>query len=335
MDVSLHPSISNWMVYMKLESATVHEYERPFGNQKRKGLLLQLVGENGAESWGEIAPLESFSDESFEQAKGELLEELPHLLYQQWHPQYLSPSVHFGIESAILDLTLPTQPAEILVNALLAGTPDDMRLQAQNLTDYQAVKIKVGHLDLQESIVLVEELLPQIPEGMKVRIDANQSWSFEQAMAFARSFAPDTFEYFEEPFAAFEDYVSFPYPIALDETVRYAPSTSYLSLPHLRALIIKPTLMGGCTKLVPLLRQTNQKDIAFILSSSYESELGIGLLAKVATRLQLPQVPMGLDTYRLFKDRLFEETIKCKQGKLFFPKKWNLQAGSIIAHECI
>ncbi|WP_420422551.1 o-succinylbenzoate synthase [Simkania sp.] len=320
---------------MTPHSATVHEYKRPFGNQERKGLLLQLEREDRAESWGEIAPLENFSDESYEQAKAELLEELPHLLHEQWHPQYLSPSVHFGIESAILDLTLPTTSTPIAVNALLAGTPDDMRAQGRNLTGYEAVKIKVGHLNLEESIDLVEELLTLIPDEMKVRVDANQSWTFEEGMTFARSFAPDTFEYLEEPFKTFEDYIAFPFPIALDETVRLAPSTSYLSLPHLRALIIKPTLMGGCTKLVPLLREAKQKDIDFILSSSYESELGIGLLAKVASRLQLPQVPMGLDTYRLFKDRLFEETIRCNEGKLIFPQKWNLRAGCVIAHECI
>jgi O-succinylbenzoate synthase len=320
---------------MNPHSATVHEYTRPFGNQMRKGLLLQLEGDDGTESWGEIAPLKNFSDESFEQAKAELLEELPHLLYEQWHPEYLSPSVHFGIESAILDLTLPTVSMPIPINALIAGTPDEMRVQAQNLIGYEAVKIKVGHLQLEESIDLVEELLSMMPEGMKVRIDANQSWTYDDGMTFARSFTPDTFEYLEEPFKAFDDYVAFPYPIALDETVRLAPSTSYLSLPHLRALIIKPTLMGGCTKLVPLLREAKQKDVDFILSSSYESELGIGLLAKVASRLQLPPVPMGLDTYRLFKDRLFEETINCNEGKLTFPKKWNLRAGCVIAHECI
>jgi len=320
---------------MNVLSATVHEYERLFGDQKRIGLLLQLKGKNGEESWGEIAPLDFFSDESLEQATDELLGELPHLLREEWHPKYLSPSVHFGIESAILDLTLPLSVAPVLVNALLAGTPDDMRKQAKNLQGYKAVKIKVGHLSLIDSISLVEELLTLMPANILVRIDANQSWSFEEALTFAKAFAPDTFEYFEEPFESFEDYISFPFPIALDETIRNAPSDSYLSLPHLRALIIKPTLMGGCSKLIPLLRQAREKGIAFILSSSYESELGIGLLAKIAARLQLPEVPMGLDTYRLFKDELFEETIKWEQGKLFFPKTWNLTAGSIIAHECI
>lgn len=318
---------------MNVDAITIHQYERLCGEKKRKGLLLQLKGKKGEESWGEIAPLDLFSEESFEQATDELLGELPHLLKEEWHPEFLSPSVHFGIESALLDLLLPISPAPLLVNALIAGSPNEMRIQAKNLQDYRSVKIKVGHLNLDESISLVQELIPYLPLGIQIRIDANQAWSFEEGLFFAKAFPLDTFEYFEEPFYSFDDYIPFPFPIALDETVRFFPPESYLSLPHLKALIIKPTLMGGCTKLLPLYRQAQEKGIAFILSSSYESELGIGLLAKLASRLKLPPLPMGLDTYHLFKEPIFEETIQKDQGKLIFPEKWNLKTNSIIAHE--
>lgn len=318
---------------MNILSATAYQYERLFENKKRKGLLLQLKSKNGKESWGEIAPLDGFSKESFEKATDELVHELPHLLCSKWHPKNISPSVHFGIESAILELMLPTKPKPILVNALLNGSADDIYLQAKKLQHYKAIKIKVGHLDIKAAISLIKELLTFLPKDLLIRIDPNQSWLYEQAMHFARSFPPNTFEYFEEPFASFEDYTSFPYPIALDETIRQLPSDAFFSLPYLYALIIKPTLIGGCTKLIPLLKQAKQKNIAFILSSSYESELGIGLLAKVAYRLQLPEIPMGLDTYHLFKEKLFQETIEKEQGKLIFPNKWKLTSGSIIAHE--
>jgi len=166
-----------------------------------------------------------------------------------------------------------------------------------------------------------------------VRIDANQAWTLSEALAFAKAFPSNTFEYFEEPFQNIEEAVSFPYPIALDESLRTLPLKECLALPHVKALIIKPTLMGGCTKLTPLYHHAKEKEIAFILSSSYESELGISLLSKVAERLQLPPVPMGLDTSDLFEEALYKENITKAEGKLLFPHAWNLETGRIIVHE--
>lgn len=323
MDDALYPSLFSGVDAMK--SATLHEYKRSMGNVSRLGLLLQLVGDDGKISWGEIAPLDSFSGESLEDATKEVLNEIPYLYKQEWNPTHLSPSVHFGIESALLDHLMPIETPTPKVNALLSGSTDAIWEKGQNLDGYEAVKIKVGHLDLSEGLALLKDLLPHFPPEIKIRIDANQNWTLEDALIFAHAFPQGTFEYFEEPLSELQDYLSFPFPVALDETVRVLSPEALFLFPHLKALIIKPTLMGGCTRLAPLFKRAHEKGIAFILGSSYESELGISLLAKLGARLGLPHVPMGLDTYDLFEEPLFEETIQRDQGKLIFPKNWNLK----------
>jgi len=320
-------------VFVRISGATVYAYTRQLRYKKRKGLLLQLEGENGEKSWGEIAPLKHFSGESYQQATDQLLEQLPLILRGKCQLNSLLPSVHFGIESALLDLRFPQPFRSISVQALLEGSYEEMLEKARHIHDYPAVKIKIGHLEIEESISLVKQLLPSIPR--LIRIDANRKWSYDQGMAFARSFPRDTFEYFEEPFASFEDYLFFPYPIALDETVRTAGLDPFFKLLQLKALVIKPTLIGGRKQLIPLLKRAREQKITCVFSSSYESELGIALIAKIARRLQLPDRPMGLDTSRFFQDRIFQCGITYRKGTLHFPQKWTLCIQSIIAHESI
>lgn len=318
---------------MTICSATVYTYLRRLRGQKRKGLFLKLEGKNGQKSWGEIAPLALFSDESYEQAAGQLLKQLPSLLLNRCDLTSLFPSVHFGIESALLDFHIPNPFYPIPVQALLAGSPEEMLVKARYVTCYRAVKIKVGHLAIEESIPLVKKLLPFL--SGKIRIDANQKWSYDQGMAFARSFPRDTFDYFEEPFTKIKDYLAFPYPIALDETSRSSQLAHFFDLPQLKALILKPMLIGGLAKLVPLLQKARQKKISCIFSSSYETDLGIALIAKMANRLHLPKIPMGLDTYSSFRDQPFFQKITCTKGTLYFPQTWALCTPSRIAHEYV
>ncbi len=289
-------------------------------------MLVQLKEENERKSWGEIAPLDPFSPESYAQAKEQLLEKLARLIQGDFYLGGLFSSVHFGIESALTDLICPSSPPPLSTQALLSGSLEEIYSKGLKIRNYPAVKIKVGHLEVAKSIPLVKELLPLLPK--KIRIDANQKWSYDQGMAFANSFAPDTFDYFEEPFVSFKDYASFPYPIALDETIRSAQIETFFKLATLKALVIKPTLMGGCSRLIPFLRRAQKKGIAFILSSSYESELGIGLIAKIGRRLQVADLPMGLDTCSLFKEPLFKERIICREGRITFPKAWRLTGSS-------
>ena len=206
------------------------------------------------------------------------------------------PSVQFGFHTALLDLQTPLNIPSIPIKT----------------------KIKVGDLSPEEALKTVQP----IPH---MRIDMNRKWSLEAALFFARHF-PGV-EYYEEPLLEGEDTSAFPYPVALDESLREDKLPFY---PHIVAHVIKPTMHG-----FPLPKV--QKGIDFILSSSYETELGIYQIAKLAYRLKIPLKPMGLATSHLFKETLFEETPYLKDGDLHFPKKWRLRKEKVemILDECI
>jgi hypothetical protein len=71
------------------------------------------------------------------------------------------------------------------------------------------------------------------------------------------------------------------------------------------------------------------KGVDFILSSSYESEIGIYQIAKLAFRLKIPLKPMGLGTCHLFDEPLFDESPQIINQRLYFPKKWSLKMDKV------
>lgn len=269
---------------------TIYHYSRSFKGGKREGVLIRLESSSGGVGWGEVAPLPGFSKETLEEALKDLIE----------GNDSSYPSVQWGQASAMLDLMQPIEVDSIPVRIL------------------EKEKIKVGHLTLKEAIKRVEE-------SDCSGVDMNQQWKLKEALSFAKHFPK--LNYFEEPLIPGEDVEAFPYPVALDESLRDEILPSY---PAVKMHIIKPMLHG-----YPIPRKV--KGVDFILSSSYESELGIYQLAKLCYRLNLPLKPMGLGTCHLFEEPLFEEEPYYKNGSLHFPKEWRLKMDKIqvILDECI
>ena len=262
---------------------TLYRYSIPFkqGGQ-REGILMRLESKKGDVGWGEIAPLPGFSAETLEEAIDALKEDRFSLY----------PSVQWGHAAALLDLSCPLTIDSIPVRTL------------------ETDKIKIGDFSLKEAIEKVEKTPCS-------GVDINQKWSLDQALALAK--ACPKLQYFEEPLKVGENTSLFPYPVALDESLRQKNPLSY---PWIKMHTIKPSLHG-----YPLPNPI--KGIDFILSSSYESPLGLYQIAKLAFRLNLPLIPMGLGTVHLFSESLFEETCKCIDGLLFFPQTWTLKANQV------
>ena len=67
---------------------------------------------------------------------------------------------------------------------------------------YRDYKIKVGHPDPRIDIERVEHLRAALGDQVRVMVDANQSWTVEQAIAAGRAFAELGVSWYEEPVAA-------------------------------------------------------------------------------------------------------------------------------------
>ncbi len=296
----------------------------------RKGLILQLKSMDRT-AWGEISPLPSWSQETLVEAKEEMTKILPRFLKIDWKPRFwkkqlhrfllgLFPSVSFGIESAALDLfdpiTEPIPPSPL--SGYLSGTCTEIFTEAKALKrlHYQVVKVKVNQLTLKEAIDVSRYLKNQF----QLRIDVNKSWPLEHALEFCRMFKKNAFEYLEDPVDNFEDLQYFSkktgFPIAVDEYFRESSFKQLLRLPSMKAIIVKPMLQGSFSlyeKNFPLLAQ---KKIDIVLSSSYESGLGILQLIKRITRTPSLINHIGVGTYRLIKEDLLSTPHRIINGHL-------------------
>ncbi|AUI65424.1 MULTISPECIES: o-succinylbenzoate synthase [Glaesserella] len=280
--------------------------------KQREGLIIHLQ-QDDKEGWGEIAPLPEFSLETLAQAE---------MATREWIEKWLAnqdeslddypPSVAFGISCALaeLDGTLGEQ-ANFHTVPLCYGDPDELYVELEQMQGEKIAKIKVGLYEANRDGLIADMFLEAIPD-LKLRLDANRSWSLEKALLFASKIAPERkhrIQFLEEPCRTPEMSRQFAMQsgiaIAWDETVR---EKDFLvkKEPNLTAIIIKPTLVGSIDKCVALIEQAHHQGLIAVISSSIESSLGLSQLARLAYQYT-PNTLAGLDTLDLMKVQLLRQ----------------------------
>lgn len=274
----------------------------------RHGLLVRLE-EAGREGWGEIAPLPGFSRETLAQAQAEAA-----CWLQNWRTatpfssEGLSPSVNFGLSCALaeLDGSLPST-GNFHSAMLCTGDPDDIIRQLAKQPQPVA-KMKVGLYEAVRDSMIASLLLEAVPT-LTLRLDANRHWSLEKARQFAH-FVPAALRsriaFIEEPCRTCEESRLFAQEtgmaLAWDESSREA-GFEPVAEPHLRAIVIKPMLVGSLAKVQDLVARTREAGLIPVISSAVESSLGLTQLARIAGWLT-PGVATGLDTLSLMQQQL-------------------------------
>jgi O-succinylbenzoate synthase len=317
---------------------------------ERSGLIIELTDERGHIGLGEASPLPGLSAEDLTVVESQLLSlrhgpkgsEIPENLeelsggFERWLDQYdLAPSVRFGFETAVLNLLadshlLPLRRLisdrsrdSILINGLLSGSPAEVLDKAARLREdgYKAVKLKVGRGPLHEDIQLTREVRRRIGDDVALRLDANRSWSVEDTLIFARGVADCRIDYIEEPVYNYSMLVSMcnkgglPLPVAVDESLRELTPESLGPLPNLKAIVLKPTLLGF-ERSMQFGRKATSIGITPVVSSAFETGLGLTALAELAACLNTTDVPVGLDTLDWFIKDLLARPLQIERGKL-------------------
>lgn len=279
-------------------SLPIHSY---FVYKER--LYIQLK-EGEKKSWGEIAPLSGWSEESLAEAEKQIKGELP----------INSPSVIFGLLSAMDALYDPiSPPSPIPVAAYLEGTADEIANLAEKAIEegFTTAKMKISSLHKEDAF----QLLQQFRHHLTLRLDLNRAWNLEEALSFFSLFPKDAFDYVEEPLANPKELLFFKHPFALDESLREG---FYCDHPLLKALIIKPTLHRNWQKWL----SSNQQ---IIFSSSYESDFGLAQIALIAYRVNAAHRPLGIGTYIRLTETLLETPLRFYQGHLYLPETVRLK----------
>lgn len=250
----------------------------------REGVLLERNGR-----WAEASPLPGFSSES--------IAEVVSALRDGAQPP---PSLDFALST--LDRELKG-PLNVPYNQLLMGDQSEVLAAAQGNADSNcaAVKLKVGRQSLDADVRLARDVKASLPQGVSLRLDANQAWSFEEAIEFHRATEGTEFEYIEEPLKD---------PMRLESLysqtgIRYAVDESLVGnhslehWPNAAAFICKPTILGGRHAIERLAKAG--KPIVF--SSAFESGVGVIRIMQLAAEFS-PQIPAGLDTLSWMQEDL-------------------------------
>jgi O-succinylbenzoate synthase len=311
---------------------------------RRTGLILKFGYGERETGYGEIAPLPGFSRETLEEAKqivirwSDLLGGLPKTEPEREQAlgfMQAAPSVLFGTECALcsfrhaigspLSLGLfSRRRTRVSINGLLMGPREEVVEKARRLAaeGYRAVKLKVGARDIEEDIETVRQVRNAIGNAMALRLDANRAWDRDTALAFARAVGDRAIEYIEEPLAEPQRLEEFArrsgLPVALDETLReQRPARGYFrDKQWARAAILKPTLHGGVMHCEQLAYEALEFGVKPVVSSCFESGLGIAALAHFASTITAEDVPAGLDTGDWFAEDILATRFQVRNGAL-------------------
>ncbi|EMI5491202.1 o-succinylbenzoate synthase [Providencia stuartii] len=290
---------------LPMEAGVILRYQRL---KTRDGLLVRLEdGENVG--WGEISPLPEFSRETLAEATEEAKQKLTEWVSGQPLIDSLLPSVAFGCSCALAELSgeLPEQ-ADYRKAPLCSGDPDDLILRLDAMEGEKIAKVKVGLYEAVRDGMVTNLLLEAVPD-LKLRLDANRSWTRAKAEGFAKYVNPEyrhRIDFLEEPCKTREESLQYAadtgIAIAWDESVREA-NFKVEAQAGVAAIVIKPTLTGSLTYCRQLVTEAHQHGLQAVISSSIETSFGLTQLARIAHQLTPHTIP-GLDTLDLIQSQL-------------------------------
>lgn len=240
---------------------------------------------------------------------------LVHLLAQEYRVDipgvlkagYPTHLLHTG-QVCLNGLVLRTSPSlpSVPPSSLMSPTPSlpssASFTASMDTSTSSSSKIKVGGRPVKEDVARVNNLTAELTFGHRLRLDANQAWSADEAVSFIRGLShPEKIEYLEEPC---KDPLCIPevhkqteqrLRFALDESLACPPLPyiELLSMEGLCALVLKPTVLGGLKQCLALHSLGLTKGLYSVVSSSFESSIGLAHLALLAAVLN-----SGTDTVR-------------------------------------
>ncbi|MEO8473192.1 MAG: o-succinylbenzoate synthase [Chryseolinea sp.] len=259
-------------------------------------------------------------------------------------PNY--PSVLFGMETALLDLTHGGKRV-IYKNAFLDGMPIPinglvwmgdaifMRKQISEkiLQGYTCLKLKVGGIDFVTECEVIAGIRDQFGDDVTIRLDANGSFKSNEALSKLELLSSFNIQSIEQPVMAGDPELASicmnsPIPIALDEElIMHTDSQSRLDLlNHLKPqfIILKPSLHGGLRGCAEWIRMATEAGIGWWITSALESNIGLNAICQFTANYN-PIIPQGLGTGALYSDNV-SSPLTVRNGTIFYDhhKIWDI-----------
>ncbi len=191
---------------------------------RREMVLLRIRDKDGVEGFGEAVPLSLRGGVTI----GTVVKELEAIDPFRPAPDALSLPARCALSTARLDLEekrrgVKAEHAPVRCNAtLVAGPPAEVAADAARWAKagFGTFKLKVG---TGEDIAQVEAVRTALGAEAKIRLDANASWSLEEATRILAAVEPLGIELVEQPVETIAEAVELawrtPIPLAGDESI--------------------------------------------------------------------------------------------------------------------
>ena len=291
----------------------------PWG--EREGVLVQLANEAGSVGYGEAAPIPWFGTETTD----EVVEACRELGEWVEIETFDAVPIELGclrnalaVAQAELEAKAPDRrspdPADLGVAALLpAGKAAIEVISPKAEMGFRVFKWKVGVGDPDEELGLLDELCGALPEGAKLRLDANGAWDGKRAARWLERCAERPVEFVEQPVAAdsrgAQDVLlglagDFPTPVALDESlIRDGDVERWLGVGWPGVFVIKPSLLADPS--LTLARLATAK-APVVFSSALETGVGARAALRLAFAWTGERRALGFGIWPLFADGRFD-----------------------------
>jgi o-succinylbenzoate synthase len=306
-------------------------------------------GDRDQVGWGEAAPLAGLSPDfgpGFEMLLAGILREANARIWDLEEESVLQqvknlvpfslPSLRFGLETALLDLTnggrkrilansFFDQGTPIPINGLIwMGTKEFMLQQInQKLEEgFACLKMKIGAIDFDQELELLRYIREQeVAKNLVLRIDANGAFSPLEALGKLEQLQDFGIHSIEQPIgvgqweAMRELAQKSPIPIALDEElIGKSNKEELLDFIKPQFIILKPSLVGGILETREWIRLAEARGIGWWMTSALESAIGLNAISQL-TSTYLPSLPQGLGTGKLYANNL-ESPLVVQSGEI-------------------
>jgi len=316
----------------------------------RQGILVIIKNQKGQTGYGEIAPLPGFHNENFEDVSDQIKRAMGHLVGTEVNEYFtvsvnktiapfkdmdFYPSVNFGMEMAILSIFYAQKDLNFFKTGNISKIPVNKLIISDEIISkeyineiisngFKSIKIKIGNKSIEEDIHRILKLKSLLPKYISIRLDANARWNLEEAIFFVLKIGTDRIEYIEDPIRNLHEYKSFYHktgiPIAVDECSDSFYSDHSLGSEYIKAIILKPSVLGGFYNTARLIHKLRNKNIKPILSNAFLSGLALSMISLFAAQMKLFHYPVGLDTLNNFTTDLLGEDFPLAKSEIDISK---------------
>lgn len=295
-------------------------YQRPFRQplqtsqgvwSLREGVIIRLIDSQNRIFQGEIAPLPSFGSETWEQAIS-FCQSLGDSVTEEdiYRIPNSLPACQFAFESAILANKFSKNPQSKIHNPksyswLLPTGKSALDTIGQLPADATTFKWKIGIKDIFEEIELLYQLVAILPEGARLRLDANGGLNLAQArqwlevadqlkmVEFVEQPLPVT--NFQEMLLLTHDYKT---KLALDESVANLKQLETCYRQGWQGIFVVKVAIAGYPSQLLKLCQDYSLDI--VVSSVFETEIGRQAVLQIANKINNPHRALGMGVNHWF-----------------------------------